>query len=308
MNKKLAVILSLGLLLLLSGCDLPIVIDSKGTIGEQEVRLVRDAILLMLIVVVPVIIMTVVFAWKYRASNKRAHYAPNFHHSNVIEAAVWFIPIMIILVLATITWRTTHELDPYQPLEIPNTNKPITIEAVALDWKWLFIYPEQNIASVNLVEFPVNTPVNFKITADAPMNAFQIPQLGGQIYAMAGMQTKLHLISDTPGDYFGRAVNFSGAGFSGMQFVARVSTQADFDKWVISVKSSPDKLSGDEYKKLAAPSENNPVKTYGEVQPHLFENIIMKFMMPGMDDLNVDHSNMANMDDMKDMHDMDMKH
>ena len=295
MNKKLAVILSLGLLLLLSGCNLPIVIDSKGVIGTEEVRLVRDAILLMLIVVVPVIIMTVVFAWKFRASNKRAHYAPNFHHSNAIEAAVWFIPIIIILVLGTITWRTTHELDPYKPLEVEKAKPAITIEAVALDWKWLFIYPEQNIASVNLVEIPVNTPVNFKITADAPMNAFQIPQLGGQIYAMAGMQTKLHLISDTPGDYFGRAVNFSGEGFSGMQFVARVSTQADFDNWVSSVKSNPNTLNSDEYKKLAQPSANNPVTTYGNVVPHIFENIIMKFMMPGMDNLDQDHSNIQMM-------------
>ncbi len=295
MNKKLAVLLSFGLLLLLGGCNLPIIIDSKGTIGEQEVRLVRDALLLMLIVVVPVIIMTVVFAWKYRASNKRAHYAPNFHHSNLIEAAVWFIPIMIILVLATITWRTTHELDPYKPLEVSNANPPIIIEVVALDWKWLFIYPEQNIATINLVEFPVNTPVNFKITAEGPMNAFQIPQLGGQIYAMAGMQTKLHLISESTGDYFGRAVNFSGAGFSGMQFTARVATQEQFDQWVASVKDSPDILNNDEYKKLVEPSENNPVKTYGNVVPHIFENIIAKFMMPDMDNLDEDHSNMEMM-------------
>lgn len=288
------ILFSFGMMLLLGGCGLPIVLDSKGAIGQHEVHLVRDAVLLMLIVVVPVIIMTFVFAWKYRASNKRAHYAPNFHHSNVIEAAVWFIPIMIILVLGTITWRTTHELDPYRPLEAGNV-KPITIEAVALDWKWLFIYPDLNIASVNFVQFPVNVPINFKVTADAPMNAFQIPQLGGQIYAMAGMQTKLHLIAETPGDYFGRSVNFSGRGFSGMQFVARASSQSGFDQWVDTVKKSSPKLSGDDYKELAKPSENNPVKTFAGIQPHLFENIIMMFMMPGMDDLNVDHSSMMKM-------------
>ena len=295
MNNKhktaMFTVLSLGVLLLLSGCNLPIVLDSKGPIGQHEVHLVHDAICLMLLVVVPVIIMTVLFAWKYRESNKRAHYAPDFHHSNVIEAVVWLVPILIILVLATITWRTTHELDPYKPIEVENA-KPITIEVVALDWKWLFIYPEQNIASVNLVEFPVNVPVNFKLTADAPMNAFQIPQLGGQIYAMAGMQTKLHLLAYTPGDYFGRAVNYSGAGYSGMQFVAKATSQAEFDQWVADVKKSSNKLSGDVYKSLAKPSENDPVKTYAWVQPHLFENIIMKFMMPGMDDLNVDHSGM----------------
>lgn len=279
-----------GMLLLLTGCDTPIVLNSKGSVGVREVQLIHDAVLLMLIVVVPVIIMTIVFAWKFRAGNKKAYYAPNFHHSNAIEAAVWFIPIMIILVLATITWRTTHDLDPYKPIE--SNNKPLTIEVVALDWKWLFIYPEQNIATVNFVEFPADRPISFKITADAPMNAFQIPQLGGQIYAMAGMQTKLHLIANEPGDYFGRAVNYSGRGFSGMQFVARATSDEDFGKWVKSIQQGKDKLSADEYKRLAAPSEDDPVKTYSSVQTHLFDNIIMKFMMPGMDDLSVDHSGM----------------
>ena len=294
MNNKyksaILTILSLGLVLLLSGCKTPIVLDPKGMIGEQEKELIIDAILLMLIVVIPVIIMTFVFAWKFRASNTKAHYAPNWHHSNAIEAIIWGIPIIIILVLGTITWRTTHSLDPYKPIDAPD--KPLVIEVVALDWKWLFIYPEQNIASVNLVEFPVNVPVQFKLTADAPMNAFQIPQLGTQIYAMAGMQTQVHLIADTPGDYFGRAVNYSGRGFSGMQFTARVGSKDDFNAWVNSVKQGNDALSADAYKQLAQPSEENPVTTYSSVQPHLFKNIIMKFMMPGMDDLSVDHSSM----------------
>ncbi|MBP9741988.1 MAG: ubiquinol oxidase subunit II [Burkholderiales bacterium] len=289
-----SLLLLIAMLFLLSGCDLPIVINQKGIIGEHEIHLVRDAILLMLIVVVPVIIMTFVFAWKFRATNKRAHYAPNFHHSNVIEAAVWFIPIMIILVLATITWRTTHELDPYKPVVVLGA-KPITIQVVALDWKWLFIYPEQNIASVNFVEFPANTPVNFKITADAPMNAFQIPQLGGQIYAMAGMQTKIHLVANEPGDYFGRSVNYSGRGFSGMQFVARATSIADFNKWVDQVKHSGKALNVDEYKKLAQPSEDDPVRVFAWVETRLFDKIIMKFMMPGMEDLNMDPADMKHM-------------
>lgn len=282
------------MLFLLAGCDLPIVINQKGTIGEHEIHLVRDAILLMLIVVVPVIIMTFVFAWKFRASNKRAHYAPNFHHSNVIEAVVWFVPIMIILVLATITWRTTHELDPYKPVVVSGA-RPITIQVVALDWKWLFIYPEQNIATVNFVEFPVNTPVNFKVTADAPMNAFQIPQLGGQIYAMAGMQTKIHLVANESGDYFGRSVNYSGRGFSGMQFVARATSAADFNKWVDEVKHSGQALNVETYRKLAQPSEDNPVTSYAWVETRLFDRIIMKFMMPGMDDLSMDPADMKHM-------------
>lgn len=283
-------LLAFGLVLLLSGCNTPIVLDPKGAIGEHEKHLIIDAILLMSIVVVPVIFMTLLFAWKFRASNTKAHYAPNWHHSNLIEGIVWGIPIIIILVLGTITWRTTHSLDPYKPID--TSEKPTVIQVVALDWKWLFIYPEQNIATVNFVEFPVNVPVEFKVTADAPMNAFQIPQLGGQIYAMAGMQTKIHLIANSEGDYFGRAVNFSGRGFSGMQFVAHAASKEDFNAWVESVKGSSNVLSGDAYTQLAQPSENDPVKTYSSVQTHLFENILMKFMMPGMEDMNVDHSSM----------------
>ena len=293
-KSSLFLILIFSLLLLLGGCNTPIVMDPKGPIGEHEIHLVRDALLLMLIVVIPVIVMTFTFAWKFRAGNKRAHYAPNFHHSNAIEAAIWFIPIMIILVLATLAWRTTHELDPYRPVNVPGST-PITIQVVALDWKWLFIYPEQGVATVNFVQFPVNTEVVFKITSDAPMNAFQIPQLGTQIYAMAGMQTELHLVANEAGDYFGRSVNYSGRGFSGMQFVARASSDDDFNKWIDSVRQSQNRLTGDEYKVLAAPSEDNPVKEYSFVQPHLFNNIIMKFMMPGMDDLNVDHTKMMSM-------------
>lgn len=279
---KPCIILSLGMMLLLTGCS-AIVLNPKGIIGQKENELIIDAILLMLIVVVPVIFMTFVFAWKFRASNKKAEYAPKWHHSNAIEAFVWGVPIMIILVLATITWRTTHELDPYKPLNVPGV-EPINIQVIALDWKWLFIYPEQNIASVNLVEFPVNVPVHFILTSgDTPMNAFHIPQLGTQIYAMAGMMTHLHLIADEEGDYFGRAVNINGQGFSGMQFVARASSMSDFKNWVAKVKQSSSDLSVDTFKQLSKPSEDNPVTTYSSVAEHLFDNLVMSFMMPGME-------------------------
>lgn len=280
MKSRFGVLLSLGLVLLLTGCN-AIVLDPKGMVGQKEKQLIIDAVLLMLIVVLPVIVMTFVFAWKFRASNKKAHYAPNWHHSNLIEAFVWGVPIMIILVLGTITWRTTHELDPYKPLNLEA--KPITIEVVALDWKWLFIYPEQNIATVNYVAFPVNTPVNFRLTSgDTPMNAFQIPQLGTQIYAMAGMTTQVHLVADESRDYFGRAVNINGKGFSGMQFVAHADSLDAFNNWVATVKQSPDSLSIDAFKQLSVPSEDNPVKLYSSVADHLFDNLVMSFMMPGM--------------------------
>lgn len=274
----------------LSGCDHLIVLNPKGQVGMQEKQLIVDAVLLMLIVVIPVIIMTFIFAWKYRASNQNAKYDPQWHHSNKIEVVVWSIPIVIILVLATLTWKTTHSLDPYRPLNVPG--KPMTIEVVALNWKWLFIYPEQNIATVNYLQFPVGVQVDFKVTSDAPMNSFMIPQLGGQIYAMAGMQTHLHLIANAVGSYDGRAVSYSGHGFSDMTFTTKITSQEDFNAWVKKVKQSPQVLSANVYYELVKDSYANPPAFYAQVQPHLYENIMMKYMMPGMDDLTQDHSAM----------------
>jgi cytochrome o ubiquinol oxidase subunit 2 len=196
----------------------------------------------------------------------------------LLEAIWWTIPIIIIAILATITWITAHKLDPYKPLD--SKVKPVTIQVVALEWKWLFIYPEQHIATVNFVEFPVNTPVEFQITADAPMNSFQIPALGGQIYAMAGMTTKLHYLATEQGDYNGRSVSYSGAGFSGMTFVAHVTDQAGFNAWVKQVQKTPAKLTTFSYNQLVVPSENNAVQYFGSVTNGMFNSIIMKFMMP----------------------------
>ena len=271
------VVLSIGLMLLLSGCEMA-VLDPKGFVASEEKRLIIVATLLMLIVVIPVIILTVVFAWKYRATNTKAIYEPNWSHNTLIEVIWWVIPCIIVVILAVITWITSHQLDPYKPLSVKT--KPITIEAVALDWKWLFIYPEHNIATVNYIQFPDHVPINFKITADAPMNSFWIPHLGGQIYAMAGMQTKLHLIADEQGEYAGLSSNYSGAGFSGMKFIAKVTTAEDFSRWVSTVKRSPDILTQDVYNQLAKPSENNEVKYYSFVERGLYDAIIMKFMVP----------------------------
>ena len=289
-KKLLGLVFIASLILALASCNTPIVLDPKGAIGIQEKDLVIDALLLMSIVVIPVIIMTMFFAWKYRASNPKATYAPNWHHSNILEVFVWGIPVVIILVLGTITWRTTHSLDPYKPLQ--SNKKPLQIEVVALDWKWLFIYPEQNIATVNFIEFPVDTPISFSLTSDAPMNGFQIAQLGTQIYTMAGMKTKLQLIANEAGDYSGRSTNYSGGGFSDMTFVARATTDADFNTWVQSVKNVGNTLDANTYYTLEKPSYADPVTAYASVQNHLFDNIIMKFMMPNMDDLSADHSNM----------------
>ncbi len=257
--------------LLLSGCQW-VVLDPKGPIGLEERSIIITATVLMLLVVVPVIALILLFAWRYRASNEKAEYRPDWSHSNRIEAVVWLIPCIIIAALGVITWRSSHSLDPYRPLE--SAVKPIRIDAVALDWKWLFIYPDQKLATVNEVAFPANVPVEFHITSATVMNAFFIPQLGSQIYAMAGMQTQLHLLANAPGTYQGLSSNYSGDGFSGMTFRAIALPQQGFDAWLAKVRASQRPLGAAAYEQLARPSENDPVAYYSQVQPHLFADIV----------------------------------
>jgi cytochrome o ubiquinol oxidase subunit 2 len=259
---------------LLSGCKLAL-LDPKGSVGMAEKSLIATSTWAMLIVVVPVIILTLWFAYRYRESNRSATYAPKWSHSTAIEVVVWTVPTLIILFLAVLTWKTTHELDPYKPLE--SNVKPINVEVVALDWKWLFIYPDLGIATVNQLAVPVGTPVNFSITSDSVMNSFFIPQLGTQVYAMAGMQTRLHLIADQAGDYAGLSANFSGKGFSDMKFRTLATSQQDFDAWVQKVKASQTQLSMDQYATVAQPSEKAPVEYFSTVDPKLFNNIIAKY-------------------------------
>lgn len=251
------------------------VLDSKGVIGVAESSLIATATYTMLLVVVPVILLTLFIAWRYRASNTKATYAPNWTHSTAIEVVIWTIPAVIILYLGILTWKSTHELDPYKPLE--SQVKPINVEVVALDWKWLFIYPDLGVASVNQLAIPVGTPVNFRITSDSVMNSFFIPQLGGQIYAMAGMQTKLHLQADHVGDYAGISANYSGAGFSDMKFRALALSQSDFDAWVSKVKHAPEDLNMNVYAGVARPSEKVAVRYFSTVDPKLFNNIVGKY-------------------------------
>ena len=265
----------IGLVMVLAGCSNLEVLDPKGRIGVAEKSLIETATFAMLIVVIPVIILTLVFAWRYRASNRKATYAPKWAHSTAIEVVVWTIPTLIVIFLAVLTWKTSHELDPYKPIE--SEVKPIEIQVVALDWKWLFVYPEYGIATVNQIAFPVGTPVNFRITSDSVMNSFFIPQLGSQIYAMAGMQTKLHLIADHAGDYAGLSANYSGAGFSGMKFRALADSPEAFQAWVQKVKASPERLDMDTYYTVAKPSEQNPVRYFSSSDPELFHKIMAKY-------------------------------
>ncbi|MHC8402689.1 ubiquinol oxidase subunit II [Pseudomonas sp. MDT1-17] len=266
--------------LLLSGCNMTL-LNPTGQVGLEQRNLIITATLLMLLVVVPVIVMTFLFAWKYRATNTNAVYTPKWSHSTKIEIAVWAVPVLIIIALGYVTYVSTHALDPYKPLE--SDVKPITIEVVSLDWKWVFIYPEQGIATVNKIVFPTNTPVNFKVTSDSVMNSFFIPGLGGQIYAMAGMQTKLHLIANRDAEMEGISANYSGAGFTGMKFKAISTSQENFDAWVSEVKKAPKQLEKAEYEALTKPSQNNPVELYSSVTPNLFQIIVDKYegMKPG---------------------------
>lgn len=254
------------------------ILNPKGTVGLQQRNLIIFASLLSLVVVIPVFAMTFFIAYKYRAGNVKADYKPEWDHNKKIETIWWGIPIALILILAIVTWNSSHALDPRKALD--SNKKPVTVQVIALQWKWLFIYPEYNVASVNYLQFPEDTPVNFEITADAPMNSFWIPQLGGQIYAMSGMKTKLHLMASEVGDYNGSSANISGEGFAGMKFIARASSQTDFDNWIQSLKYSSDSLNRDTYAALAKPSKDNPPVTYVS-ESGLFDMIMKKYMEPG---------------------------
>ncbi len=254
------------------------VLTPQGPIGQKERNLILLAVGLSLIVVIPVYVMLVSFAWKYRASNKNARYDPKFDHSRLVESIWWGVPLIIISILAVATWKSSNELDPFKPLA--SNVKPMTVQVVALQWKWLFIYPQQNFASVNLAEFPVNVPIDFEITADAPMNSFWIPKLGGQIYAMSGMSTHLHLMANRAGDYRGSSANISGEGFASMKFIARASSSGDFDNWVRQAQQSNSTLSLRSYTELAKPSKNGAVVYYSSVQNGLYNSIVTKFFDP----------------------------
>lgn len=252
------------------------VLGPKGLIAFEERHLILVSTILMLIVVTPVLVMAPYFAWKYHESNRKATYSPDWDNSLLAEAIWWGFPCVIVILLSILTWQSTHQLDPFKPLESGKT--PLRIQVVALQWKWLFIYPEQKIATVNHLQFPVDTPLNFELTADAPMNSFWIPQLGGQIYAMPGMTSKLHLIANEKGSFRGSSANISGVGFSGMHFKSHATDEAEFEEWVKTVSDSKEGLDRDLYTKLALPSENVPPASYSLKDTGLFEEIVMQYM------------------------------
>lgn len=254
------------------------VLNPKGIIGLKERHLIVTSSELMLIVVIPVFVFTWLFAWRYREGNGKAKHTPDWEHNYIAEYCWWGVPLVIIVILSIITWRASHELNPFKPIR--NGKPPMRIQAVALQWKWLFIYPEQKIAVINFLQFPEDTPIDFEITADAPMNSFWIPQLGGQIYAMPAMRTKLHLIANEVGDFRGSSANISGKGFAGMNFIARSSTEEDFNRWVNTVKGSSKSLGMQEFNELVEPTEYVPVTLYTLADEDLFDQIIKKYTVP----------------------------
>ncbi|MEK7599853.1 MAG: ubiquinol oxidase subunit II [Patescibacteria group bacterium] len=253
-------------------------LNPQGLIAQKQFDLLVFASILSLIVLVPVFALTFFIVWRYREGNTKAKYSPDWDSSRILETIWWTVPLALILVLSVVTWSSSHELDPSKPLA--STTKPVTIQVVALEWKWLFIYPEEQIATVNYVKFPMSTPVNFNITADAPMNSFWIPSLGGQIYAMSGMSTKLHLEADGAGKYKGSSANISGRGFAGMNFVAESTSQDDYKTWVRSAQEYGDSLTTADYDQLAKPSQNNKPQTFSYVSPNLYNDVLMKYMLP----------------------------
>jgi len=263
---------------LLGGCNW-VLFDPKGDIGLQERNLILIASCLMLLVVVPVILLTLIFAWRYRSSrgaNSSAVYAPTWAHSTAIEVVVWTIPCLIVIALAALIWRSTHTLDPYRPLA--SQERPVRVEVVALNWKWLFIYPDYGVASVNQLAIPVDTPIDFTLTSESLMNSFFIPQLGSQVYAMAGMQTQLHLIANEPGVYQGRSSAFSGPGFSDMHFDTLAMSRGAFDAWVARARQSPLSLTRAAWQVLRQPSDKSPVAIYASVEPGLFDRIVAQYV------------------------------
>ncbi|MDO3412750.1 ubiquinol oxidase subunit II [Saccharibacillus sp. CPCC 101409] len=274
-----AVVLAMTMLLL-SGCGNYMVLDPKGPIAQKQLDLIGITVLLCSIIIVPVLIITFIIVWRYRASNKKADYKPEWAHNNLLETIWWGIPIVIIAILAVITIRYTHELEPSKTLAA-ESEKEVVIQVASLDWKWLFMYPEEGIATINTITIPEDRSVRFELTSDAPMNSFWIPELGGQIYTMSGMSMALHLKADEPGDYFGTAANFSGEYFANMTFDVHATTEADYEKWVADAKNSSDTLTDEGYQELAKPSADNEQLVYASFPEGLYERIVTKYMHDG---------------------------
>jgi cytochrome o ubiquinol oxidase subunit 2 len=254
------------------------ILEPKGVTAFKQRELIIDALLVMLAVVIPVFAAFIYIVWKYREGNIGQDRNQDLKSRGLITTVMWGVSVTVIAIISVMIWKSSHELDPYK--QIQSVNAPITIQVVALNWKWLFIYPEQNIATINYIKIPKNTPINFKLTADAPMNTFWIPQLGGQMYAMAGMENKINLMATEVGEFNGSATEINGRGYAGMRFKTVSVEKNDFDFWVQEVKNSAGSLTMHNYEQLVEDSENNPPEFFSGIEPDLFNKIMMPFMMP----------------------------
>ncbi len=260
---------------LFSSCQGGSLLDPKGPIGSQEKSLILITFALMLIVAIPVFAMVIWFSVRYRETNKKATYKPEWEGSLKIETVIWLVPLAIIGVLSYLTWVKTIDLDPYKP--IASTERPLHVEVVSLDWNWLFIYPDENIASVNKLVIPEGRPVTFDLTSATVMTSFFIPQLGSQIYAMAGMTTHLNLEADSPGTFLGENMEYSGNGYASMHFDTVSLPQSQFAAWVQTAKASPSMMTLSQFNQLNTPTLNYPVTTYSSVDPGLFDHVVHSF-------------------------------
>ena len=270
---------------LLAGCDM-VVMNPAGDVARQQANLILWSVGLMLIIVLPVMILTVFFAWRYRAS-AGAEYRPNWNHSTGLELVIWAMPLAIINALGALTWVATHTLDPYRPLgriapgkPLAANDKPLEVQVVSLDWKWLFIYPEQGIATVNQLVLPVDRQVRFNLTSSTVMNTFYVPAMAGMIYTMPGMETRLHAVINKPGRFEGRSGNYSGAGFSGMHFQTVGVDNADFDRWIDATRRAPVRLTRAVYLTLEKPSDKVAPMRFGGVEPDLYRRALERCVAP----------------------------
>jgi len=253
----------------LSGCAG--VLAPAGPVGVAQRQILLNSVAIMLAIVLPIIVLTLWFAWRYRATNPRARYLPEWCYSGRLELLVWSVPALVVMFLGGIGWISSHDLDPAAAL--PGKGKPVEVQVVSLDWKWLFIYPELGIASVNRLVLPSGVPVHFRLTSATVMNSFFVPRLGSQIYAMAGMATQLHLQASQPGRYAGLSAQFSGDGFSDMHFDVDAMPQADYDSWASQVRNQGPALDAAAYAALAKPGIAAP-GTYRAVAANLFDDIV----------------------------------
>jgi cytochrome o ubiquinol oxidase subunit 2 len=252
------------------------VLDPHGPVGKAERVILYDATAIMLAVVIPVIVLTLVFAWWFRARNKRARYRPDWEYSGRIEMIIWSIPALIVLFLGGIAWTGSHDLDP--PLPLAESTAPLDIEVISLDWRWLFIYPHEGIASLNRLVVPAGVPLRFRLTATTVMNSFFVPQLGSQIYTMPNMVTRLNLQADQPGTFEGLSAQFSGDGFSDMRFdLVSTDTEA-FKDWVDTTKAQGGVLDARAFEELSKPAKADGVQTYAQVSEGLFDRISLRSM------------------------------